>query len=586
LLGRLFFPAFTRSIMAGNSTHDRRTFLEGSAVAITGLGLASSAGGQEPAETFPVAIRVDVAKIVGELKPIWRFFGCDEPNYAYMQHGKKLLGELGELAAKQVFFRTHNLLTSGDGTPALKWGSTGAYREDAQGAPSYDWTILDRIFDAYLERGVRPYVQIGFMPKEMSVKPEPYQHQWQPGRRYDDIYTGWAYPPKDYARWGELAFEWTKHCVSRYGRAEVETWYWQVWNEPNIGYWKGSPEEFRKLHDFAIDGVRRALPTAKVGGADNAGSGGRFTREFLEHCLRGTNHATGKTGTPIDFVSFHAKGAPTFAEGRVRMGIANQLRTIDDGFRIVASYPELKDKPIVIGESDPDGCAACSAQVYRQNGYRNGPLYASYTAASFARKHDLAARHGVNLEGALTWAFEFEGHPYFAGFRTLATNGIDKPVLNVFRMFSKLDTRRLAVESDSAVPLDTIVRSGVRARPDVAALATLGTSRLCVFAWHYHDDDTAGPDANVELTLAGLPLEAGEVKLAHYRIDEEHSNAFTAWKRLGSPQEPTPDQYAQLEAAGRLGELHPPRTIRISGAQAVEKFALPRQSVSLFEVSW
>ena len=99
------------------------------------------------------------------------------------------------------------------------------------------------------------------------------------------------------------------------------------------------------------------------------------------------------------------------------MGIANQLRTIDDGFRIVASFPELKAKPIVIGESDPDGCAACQGP---QLGYRNGTMYSSYTAASFARKHDLAEQHGVNLEGALTWAFEFEDQPYFAGFRALA----------------------------------------------------------------------------------------------------------------------------------------------------------------------
>src|SRR5689334_4256193 len=121
------------------------------------------------AESFPVTIRVDAAKPRGDLKPIWRFFGADEPNYAYMKDGSKLLGELGDLRRGEVFFRTHNLLTSGDGTPALKWGSTNAYREDEQGRPIYDWTIVDRIFDAYLKRGVRPYVQIGFMPKALSV---------------------------------------------------------------------------------------------------------------------------------------------------------------------------------------------------------------------------------------------------------------------------------------------------------------------------------------------------------------------------------------------------------------------------------
>src|SRR5688572_12775496 len=500
-------------------------------------------------ESFAVKIRVDAAKTHGELKPIWRFFGADEPNYAYMKDGKTLIEQLGEMRPKQVYFRAHNLLTSGDGTPALKWGSTGAYREEADGKAVYDWTILDRIFDTYLERGVRPYAQIGFMPKDLSTKPEPYQNRWSPRARYDEIYTGWAYPPKDYQKWAELVHQWVKHCVERYGREEVETWYWQVWNEPNIGYWRGTPQEFRKLHDYAIDAVRRALPTAKVGGPDTAGSGGRFTREFFEHCLRGTNYATGAKGTPLDFVAFHAKGAPRFVDGHVQMGIARHLQTIDGAMVIVASFPELKRTPIVIGESDPEGCAACQGP---QLGYRNGTMYSSYTAASFARKHDLAERHGVNLEGALTWAFEFEDQPYFAGFRALATNGIPLPVLNVFRMFSKMGGQRVAAQSSAEVPLDAILTDGVRGAPDVAALASVEPNRLAVMVWHYHDDDVAGPEAAVDLAVAGLPAAARRATVTHYRIDEDRSNAYAAWRRMGSPIAPTRPQYGELEAASRL----------------------------------
>jgi xylan 1,4-beta-xylosidase len=535
------------------------------------------------ADSFPVVIRVDAGTRKGELKPIWRFFGADEPNYAYMKHGRKLLAELGELRSKQVFFRTHNLLSSGDGTPALKWGSTGAYSEDAEGKPVYNWTILDRIFDTYLERGVRPYVQIGFMPKDLSIKPEPYQHKWTPRARYDEIYTGWAYPSKDYNKWAELVFHWTKHCVEKYGRAEVDSWYWEVWNEANIGYWRGTPEEFRKLHDYAVDAVRRALPTAKVGGPDTAGSGGKFTRDFLEHCLRGTNYATGKVGTPIDFVSFHAKGSPIYTNGHVRMGIANQLRTIDEGFRIVASYPELKGKPIVIGESDPEGCAACQGP---QLAYRNGTMYSSYTAASFARKHELAEKHGVNLEGALTWAFEFEDQPYFAGFRSLASNGIDKPVLNVFRMFARMSGERLAVESDRAVPLDAILGSGVRTDPDVGAQASLDKGRLCVLVWHYHDDDVPGPEAEVQLRLDNLPPRAGDLRVQQFRIDEDHSNAYIAWQLMGAPQQPTPEQYELLEKAGQLTEVAEPIVVTDEGSTVFLNFQLPRQAVSLLQLTW
>jgi len=320
-----------------------------------------------------------------------------------------------------------------------------------------------------------------------------------------------------------------------------------------------------------------------VGGPDCAGNGGRWMREFLDHCLHGTNHATGKVGTPLDFVSFHAKGAPVFTNGHVRMGIATQLREIDQGFALIASYPELKSIPIIIGESDPEGCAACQGP---QLAYRNGTMYSSYTVASFARIHDLAERHGVNVEGALTWAFEFEDQPYFAGFRSLASNGIDKPVLNVFRMFAKMGGQRLAVESDSAVPLEEIVRRGVGARPDVSALASLGGNKLCVLAWHYHDDDLPGPEAVVELTLDSLPLASGKANLQQFRIDEEHSNAFAGWRKMGSPQQPTSEQYTQLERAGQLAATGALESMPVENGKATVKLRLPRQAVSLLQLTW
>jgi xylan 1,4-beta-xylosidase len=164
--------------------------------AIATVARAQSAASAAP---FPVTIRVDASASLGPLPPIWRFFGADEPNYATMKDGRKLIGELGALRPKQVYFRTHNLLNTGDGTPALKWGSTNVYSEDARGRPVYDWTVLDRIFDTYLARGVRPYAQIGFMPKALSTHPDPYQHEWRPGLKYDLISAGWAFPPKDVA---------------------------------------------------------------------------------------------------------------------------------------------------------------------------------------------------------------------------------------------------------------------------------------------------------------------------------------------------------------------------------------------------
>ncbi len=558
-----------------------------SLTAAIGLALAASpAIGQEQSSpgAFPVVIRVDASRPGAEMKPVWRFFGHDEPNYTYMPDGKRLLGQLAALSPEPVYIRTHNLLTSGDGTPALKWGSTGVYTEDDQGRPHYDWTILDRIFDTYREKGVRPYVQIGFMPEALSTHPAPYQHRWKPGGR-ESISTGWAYPPNDYKKWAELVFQWVKHSVERYGKAEVETWYWEVWNEPNILYWRGTAEEYQKLYDHAAVAVRRALPTARVGGPHVAGtkSAGatKFLRDFLDHCLHGRNHATGQVGSPLDFVAFHAKGSPRFVDGHVQTGIGAQLQDIDRGFEVVASYPELKNTPVIIGESDPDGCAACPSSIYPQNGYRNGTLYASYTAAAFARKYALAERHGVRFDGAVTWAFEFEGQPYFAGFRVLSTNGVPLPVMNVFRMFGLMAGRRLPVESSGEIGLDDIRAHGVSGRPDVSALACLRGGKVVILAWHHHDVDVPGPAADVELTITDLPAAADRLLLEHFRVDNEHGNAFKAWQQMGSPQAPTPAQRVALERSSDLAPIGSPEWVKPDRGTLKLRFALPRQAVSL-----
>jgi xylan 1,4-beta-xylosidase len=543
-----------------------------------------AAGAQGPR----VTIRVDASARLGPMTPMWAWFGYDEPNYTYMKDGKRLLSDLAALSPVPVFVRTHNLLTSGDGTPGLKWGSTNAYTEDAEGRPRYDWTIVDRIFDTYVERKMKPLVEIGFMPEALSTNPQPYRHDWKPGLPYGRIYTGWTYPPKDYAKWGALVHEWVTHAVKRYGRAEVESWWWEVWNEPDIQYWRGTPEEFHKLYDYAADGLKRALPTARIGGPHVTGPNGERTQKllagFIDHCLRGTNYATGQTGSPLDFVAFHAKGAPRVVDGHVRMGISNQLRAISNGFRIVSSFPELKSVPIVIGESDPEGCAACSVATNPENAYRNGTMYSSYTAAQIARTYQLADHHGVNLLGSVTWAFEFEDQPYFAGFRDLATNGIAKPVLNVFRMLGKMPGDRVRVESSSAAAMEEIRDAGVRGAPDVNALAARSDKRVSVLIWNYHDDDLQTPDADVELTLDGIP--DGRPSLAHYRVDRDHSNSYEAWKKMGSPQPPTSAQHAQLERAGRLEMLRAPERVRVVDGRLRLTFALPRQGVSLLTIDY
>ena len=344
------------------------------------LGVPCLCASQDSANTARIDVRFNQPG--GPLAPLWDYFGYDEPNYTYAPYGKRLLAELAALGPTPPYVRVHNLFTSGDGTASLKWGSTNVYTEDSLGHPIYNWDIVDQIFDTFDDAGIRPLVEIGFMPEALSTHPEPYRHTF-PEKSSAGLFTGWAYPPRDYQKWSDLVFKFVEHLRKRYGDNEVKTWLWEVWNEPDIGYWQGTREEYFRLYDVSVESIGRALPDAKVGGPDTTGPGSEtsaeFLRSFLEHCAHGKNYANGKIGSHLDFITFHPKGSPKWEGDHVQMGISHQLQAIREGFKIVASFPEWRATPIILGESDPEGCAACSAKNNPQNLYRNGPLYAAYT---------------------------------------------------------------------------------------------------------------------------------------------------------------------------------------------------------------
>jgi xylan 1,4-beta-xylosidase len=537
-----------------------------------------------------VGIDVDLAKSTGKFMPIYSWFGYDESGYTTTQNGKALLAQLHDLSPVPVYVRAHFLLATGDGKPDLKWSSSNVYTEDANGNPIYSWTILDQIFDAYAAAQVRPMVELGFMPKALSTHPDPYHIGWplKPGEE-----EGWSFPPKDYRRWQELNRQVAAHMAERYGKETVSTWYWEVWNEPDGKYyWKGTEDEYNKLYDYAVAGVRQAIPNARVGGPATTGPGSgaqdkasEYLRAFLAHCTTNKSLATGGP-IPLDFISFHVKGRPNVVDGHVQMGLDHELNNAADGFAIVRQFAKFQRLPIILSEADPEGCAACSARLYPPNAYRNGPLYPSYTAAAMKGLLELADREQVNLLGMLTWAFEFEGKPYFDGYRTLATNGVDKPVLNVFRMAGLMRGNRVAAVSSGAAPLDTILAHSVRQAPDIDALATSSNGEAAVLLWNYHDDDVAAPGAPVTVSIKSIPLSVHRLLLQQYRIDDHHSNAYTVWKEMGSPQNPTPEQYAQLQAAGQLQLFDSPKWMTPDNGEIKLDVQLPRMGLSLLRVTW
>lgn len=526
----------------------------------------------------PVAVNVDLTHKLGPYKPIYAWFGYDEANYTTMPGGKKLLRELHDLSPVPVHIRAHHLLSSGDGVAALKWSSTNVYSEDAGGKPVYDFRILDGIFDEYKAAGVVPMFELGFTPRPLVSGNGEYEDRYPGSATGGTVHS----PPNDYGKWRAMVRAVVAHMVQRYGKAAVADWYFEVWNEPDISYWHGTPEQYFELYDNTVAAVRAALPQAKVGGPATTGPGGAKGAKFLDAFLA---HVAARK-SPMDFVSFHAKGQPRIEGGQVTMGLGKELNDVDKGLAILSRYPKFRPLPVILSEADPEGCAACSMKTNPANAYRNGVLYPAYTAAAYKRLFELADRYHANLISMLSWSFEFEGKDYFEGFRSLSTNGVDKPVLNFFRMAGLMHGRRVAADSSGAVTTDTIIADGVRGKPDIDAMATADGRGAAVMLWNYHDAENGGADAPVNVAVRGLPKNAVRVRLLHYRIDDTHSNAYTAWKAMGSPQNPTADQLAQLKDREGLELLDSPRWLTATGGAVTVETQMPRQSVSLLQLEW
>ena len=552
-------------------------------IALAATPAQSQTQAQPAAPSAPVVVQVHAAQAAGAYTPIWNFYGADEPNYIYAPYGQKLLRQLAALSPVPVYFRAHNLLTTGNGERALKWGSTNVYTERPDGSPVYDFTITDRIFDALLADHVRPLVEIGFMPKALSSHPDPYRHDFPHG----SIFTGWSYPPNNWSKWSDLIAAYATHLRQRYG-AQTATWYWEVWNEPDIPYWHGTPEQYDRLYDLTTAAILKAIPDAKVGGPAatgiHAGRSETFLRQFLDHCAHGTNAATGRTGAPLDFISYHPKGSPAVVDGHLTMNIGVQLRAARDGMRIIAGYPEWRHTPIILTESDPEGCAACTGA---REAYRNIPLYGASVTEATMRTYELARQYGVNVAGTVTWAFEYDDQPAFAGFRTLMTDGIDKPVLNAFRLMGKLGgqpgTEWLATESSAALPLDEILQNSVTGAPDVNAVATRHNGQVDILLWNYHDADLPAAPAHVRLAVDGLT--GRSVSESQYRMDSTHSDADTLWVKMGQPPHPTAQQQSELEKAGQLAKPVSNRRLPVHGGKATIEVTLPRDAIVVVRLS-
>ena len=534
------------------------------------------------AAAFPVTIRVDAGQTQGALVPIWRFFGADEPNYATMKDGRELLVTLGALAPRSVYFRAHNLLTSGDGTPALKWGSTNVYTEDARGRPIYDWTIMDRIFDTYLERGVRPYVEIGFMPQALST---------QAGAVPAPVAAA-ASARRPLHRLG----------LSAQGLREMGA----SWSTSGSGTASSAT-----AGRGASPGTGRSgtSPTSATGRARPRNSSG-FTITRSTACAgpcppRASADRRRPAGGPSDVPAALPRGTmPRRQAGRAaRISSPSTPRAHRGSSTATSGWASPRSSRPSTTASDDRRHPGAQADADRDRRVRPGRLRRlSGAAVRLPQRHDVLELHRRELRpparaGRRGMASTSKAcspgrsssrtSPISPGFRALATNGIDLPVLNVFRMFSRgwaaaaggAELRRGPARRD---PPRRRARGARRRGPgehraEPALRAGLALSRR----------RRARPRGRGRISRwSACPPAARQATVAHYRIDDDHSNAFAAWKRMGSPIAPTREQYAALESASRLALLEEPGPAHATNGTLALTFSLPRQAVSLLIIEW
>lgn len=537
-----------------------------------------------------VNVSVDASKWGDKLGHTWNYIGYDECNYTHSPGGMELIRKFGEME-KPYYIRAHHMLCTGNMHGFYKWGSTNAYLEDEEGNPIYNFSLIDRMCDIWLMNNCKPFFEIGFMPMHLADMTGVESQSGNVMNEYRRI--GWSRPPKDYDKWYNLIKELITHLLERYGREELESWYFEMWNEPDIIYWNGTHEEFCKLYDYTEAAVHGVLPAARFGGPATCGAlnpddkAAVYLRDFLTHTKSGLNYKTGKTGTRLDFTSFHTKGGafPSTTGSKVAKtpSVKSFLGQIRNCANIIkeCGYGDLE---CVLSEADPDGWAAGGRFDNPALNFRNTEYYASYVASTYKNTYDLAKELGMDIR-PLAWAFMFEGERCFEGTRTFSTQGIDKAVLNTFRLFAKLGEQR--VELSSTRDLDPnkyedFHGEGLGAEIDGWATLT-GTKSLEALIYCHEDSWNETDVYNISFSAANLPFD-GPYRVKHYRIDGEHSNAYAEWLRQGKPDYPAGSRYDAIKARDGLELFGPVQNVVPINGRICLDFEMPVKSVSLIVI--
>lgn len=547
-----------------------------------------------------INISVNADKVLGTQEHLWRYIGYDECNYTYIPEGVELLEKFAKLGDAPYYVRSHFTFCTGNCHGTYKFGSTNIYTEDKEGNPVYDFTYYDMIMDTYMKTGHKPFVELGFMPLDLMdtnyLKGS--GDAWARYGQYKD--TGWSCPPKDYQKWHDFIVEVAKHLVDRYGAEEVKTWYFELWNEPDIFYWSGSTAEYCKLYDYTEHALHSVLPELyfsgpAVTGIFEKGHAQKFFRYFLDHCKNGVNFCTGETGTRLDFITFHVKGGgfPFQVNApKAVPSVESLVHQVKMGLDIIVEYG-YQDREVVLSEADPDGWAAGGIYDNANMIFRNTEYYATYVASSYEKIDQLCRKYDIKVR-PLAWAFMFPGERCFEGTRTFSTQGIDKAVFNMFKIYGQLGDEKLAFTSDGAEHMDFAKEpdigqknhnsyTGEGEETDVSGFAVKGKDgETQIVIYSHNNDRDKVEDQEVTVTVDGLAAE--NVTVQHYRIDNEHSNPYAEWVRQGKPFYPQGEQYAAIKARDGLEKFCEDAQAAVADGKVELKFAMPAHGVSFIVI--
>jgi xylan 1,4-beta-xylosidase len=506
-------------------------------------------------EDPPLTVSVNASNQVGLLEHKWEMaIGSEHLSYMLKQDIDPHLTAAGrglragnKLAHDELGMRyvvSHSILND----------DLNVYTEDKQGQPRYDFSHIDTLYDEVLADGLKPYVQLDFMPSTLAVNPGAVHGIF----RRNPAYLANDSPPKDYGKWGQLVSAFAAHLIQRYGKTEVESWPFAVWNEPDVCfwfwpacYWKGDPEAYYQLYDYAAVALKSVDPQLRVGGPVTLLT--NFVEPFLRH-ITTHNYVTGGNTVPLDFldVRIYMQDAANWKPLLTRYGFD----------KLPVYYSEWGVREL---EGDP---------------VNDMPFGAAWLISSLCRSLD-------NVDSISYWTgsdyFEEHGQPsrfFHGGFGLIGLDGVRKSRYWAYYLLHQLGTQRLALSGDGD-GFNTLVNGWATRDDDGTVRVILSNSTTD----QSNARGNAALDRDVRLKVTGL-ISEGHYKVRHFRIDNTHSNPYRVWLEMGSPAWPNAAELARLHQGDALEMLQPESDLKADedGALVVD-FQLPMPAVSFLAIA-